>query len=83
MDGSNNSWLFRGGRPPKDALRVVNYFRWFWIRIRYSMDGSWSQYVSFLTRSLILCVSSNMDDVVMKIGLPVESYANQDNQQAY
>ena len=34
-------------------------------------------------RSLILRVSFRMDDVVMETGLPVESYENKDNQQAY
>ena len=55
-------------------LWVVNYFRWVWVRISSCMNGSRSQYVVFKKRSLIPLVTSIMADVVMRAGLPVESY---------
>ena len=83
MDVAGNSWSFRCSILLEDALRVTNYSRWVWIGVSSCVNGSWSQNVVFQQSNLTLLVNSIMADVVMGSGLPVESYVNQDNQQAY
>ena len=83
MDVTRNNWFYSCRRSIEDALRVVNYFRGVWVRISPCVNGSESQNVVFQQSILILLVPSNMANVVMGSALPVESYVNQDNQQAY
>ena len=83
MDMSGYSWSPRCGIFPKNALGVVNYFRWVWVRISNCVNGSWSQNIVFKLSSLIQLVTYIMADVVIKVGPPGESYVNQDNQQGY
>ena len=47
------------------------------------MNGFESQNVVLQPSSLTLLVISIVVDVVLEVGIPLESYVNQDNQQAY
>ena len=66
--------MFRCRGSLEDALRIVNYFRWVWVRISSCVNGSESQNVVRQQVSSTLLVTFIVVDVVMEAGLPVESY---------
>ena len=74
MDVAGYSSSFRCWRPLEDALRVVNYFRWVWVRISSCVNGSESQSVVLQQGSLTLLVTFIVVDVVLEASLLVESY---------
>ena len=74
MDMARNSWSYRCRRSLEDALRVVNYFRWVWVRISSCVNGSKIQNVVPQQGNLTLLVTFIVVDVVLEAGLPMESY---------
>ena len=66
MDVARNSWSYRCKRSLEDVLRVVNYFRWVWVRVSSCVNGSESQNVVIQQGSLTLLVTFIVVDVVFR-----------------